>query len=227
MLHAIIYDFDGLIIETERPSYQSWLEVYQSFGHSLPFSTWSIIIGTTRGDFNPKLELEKLVGGKVDWEVVEARRQASENALIEAQPVLPGVEGYLRDSKRLGMKIGLASNSSRRWVIGHLSRIGLVDYFDCICTADEVEHLKPDPEAYQLVLNGLGVRAEEAIALEDSPIGVKAAKSAGLYCVAVPNEMTRQLSLAQADLRLESLTEMPLEVLLEKIKAVKTQGAAL
>jgi HAD superfamily hydrolase (TIGR01509 family) len=227
MIRAIIFDFDGLIIETERPSYQSWQEVYLSFGQPLPFSTWSVIIGTTRGGFNPRLELERLVGSEVDWEVVEPRRRASENALIEAQPILPGVEAYLRASKHMGLKTGLASNSSRRWVIGHLTRIGLVDYFEYICTADDVERLKPDPESYQSVLHGLGVEADEAIALEDSPIGISAAKAAGLYSVAVPNEMTRQLSLVQADFRLESLAEIPLATLLDKINSLKTQGAAL
>ena len=227
MIRAIIYDFDGLIIETERPSYQSWREIYQSFGHDLPLSTWSINIGTTRGEFNPRQELEQRVGGKIDWETVEARRQAIEEALILAQPVLPGAEGYLEASKRLGLKIGLASNSSRRWVVGHLTRIGLVGYFDCIRTADEVKNLKPDPESYRLVLHGLDVGAGEAVALEDSPLGIRAAKAAGLFCVAVPNEMTRPLALADADFRLESMAEMPLEMLLDKIKALKTQGAAL
>ena len=227
MIRAIIFDFDGLIIETERPSYQSWQEIYQSFGHNLPLSTWEINIGTTRGEFNPRLELEKLVGGKIEWEVAEARRQAIENALIEAQPILPGAEGYLWDSRQLGLKIGLASNSSRRWVVGHLTRIELVKYFDCICTADEVEQLKPAPESYRCVLHGLGVNAGEAIALEDSPIGIRAAKAAGLFCVAVPNEMTRRLSMAEADYRLESLAEKPLKALLDQIKAFKTQGAAL
>ena len=227
MIRAIIFDFDGLIIETERPSYQSWQEIYQSFGHNLPLSTWEINIGTTRGEFNPRLELEKLVGGKIDWEVAEARRQAIENALIEAQPILPGAEGYLWDSRQLGLKIGLASNSSRRWVVGQLTRIELVKYFDCIYTADEVEQLKPAPESYRCVLHGLGVNADAAIALEDSPIGIRAAKAAGLFCVAVPNEMTRRLSMAEADYRLESLAEMPLKALLDQIKAFKTQGAAL
>jgi HAD superfamily hydrolase (TIGR01509 family) len=215
LIRALIFDFDGLILETEGPSYQSWEQVYRSFGLSLPFSTWSTIIGTTQGEFDPQRELYKQVQGEVDWEAVELQRQASENALIEAQVVLPGVEQYLLEAKRLRLKLGLASSSSCRWVTGHLTRLGLKDCFDCICAADDVQHVKPDPELYLTVLNRLGMRAVEAIALEDSPLGIQAAKRAGLYCVAVPNPLTRQLALSQADIQVGSLVELPLERLLD------------
>jgi len=220
VIRALIFDFDGLILETEGPSYKSWEEVYQSFGLTLPFSIWSTIIGTTQGGFDPRLELQKQVSRQVDWDVVESRRQASEQALIEAQPVLPGVEQYLQDARRLGLKTGLASSSSCNWVIGHLKRLGLVDHFDCICASDDVQHTKPDPELYHSVLCGLGVRPNEAIALEDSPIGIRAAKQAGVYCVVVPNPLTSQLILNQADLLLGSLAEMSLEQLLNKVNAL-------
>jgi HAD superfamily hydrolase (TIGR01509 family) len=226
MIRAIIFDFDGLILETEEPTFQSWQEVYRSFGFSLPFSTWAIMVGTTRSDFDPRKELQMLVKDTIDWEDVETRRKASEYALIVAQPILPGAEQYLGDARRLGLKIGLASNSSRQWVIGHLTRLGLVEYFDCICTSDEVQNIKPDPEPYLFVLRGLEVNSDEAFALEDSPPGIGSAKGAGLYCVTVPNALTSQLVLSQADFQLNSLTEMPLEELLDKVNAIKTQRAA-
>ncbi len=217
MIRALIFDFDGLILETEGPSYQSWEALYHSYGLSLPFSTWSTIIGTTQGAFNPLLELQKQVKDKVDWEAVEAQRMAHEQELNEAQPILPGVQQYLRDARRLGLKIGLASSSSRKWVMGHLTRLGLDSYFDCVRTLDDVQHVKPYPELYLSVLQGLGVQADEAIALEDSPNGIRSAKSAGIYCVAVPNRLTSQLSLDQADLQLGTLSDMPLEQLLKKV----------
>ena len=219
MIRALIFDFDGLILETEGPSYKSWEEVYQSFGLALPFSTWSTIIGTTQGEFDPRIELQKQVKDRVDWDEIESRRQASEQAIIEAQSVLPGVEQYLHDARHLGLKTGLASSSSCNWVVGHLKRLGLVDHFDCICASDDVQHTKPDPELYQCVLRGLGVRADEAIALEDSPIGIQSAKQAGVFCVVVPNPLTSQLILSQADLLLGSLAEMSLEQLLNKVNA--------
>ncbi len=219
MIRALIFDFDGLILETEGPSYQSWITVYRSFGLSLPFSTWSSIIGTTQGPFDPLTELKRQVMDKVDWTAVELQRQASEQALIDVQPVMPGVEQYLQDAQQLGLKIGLASSSSRKWVLGNLDRLGLVSYFDCIRASDDVRWVKPDPELYCSVLSGLGVQASEAIALEDSPNGIQAAKNARVYCVAVPNMLTSQLSLSQADLQLTSLAELPLLQLLDRINS--------
>jgi HAD superfamily hydrolase (TIGR01509 family) len=219
LIRALILDFDGLILETEGPSYQTWEEVYHSFGLSLPFSIWSTIIGTTQGEFDPQRELQKQVKGEVDWKAVEARRQAAENALLEAQAILPGVEQYLSDAKRLGITLGVASSSSSEWVTRHLSRLGLSGCFDCVCTADDVERVKPDPELYLTALERLGIRSDEAIAFEDSPLGIQAAKRAGLFCVVVPTLLTRQLSLQQADYRMESLSELPLEQLLLMVNA--------
>jgi beta-phosphoglucomutase-like phosphatase (HAD superfamily) len=101
-----------------------------------------------------------------------------------------------------------------------------VDCFDCIRTSDDVQRIKPDPELYLSVLCGLEVKADEAFALEDSPIGIRSAKGAGLYCIAVPNDLTRQLVLTQADFQLDSLAKMPLEELLHKVNIIKTQRAA-
>jgi HAD superfamily hydrolase (TIGR01509 family) len=216
-IRALIFDFDGLILETEGPSYQSWKAVYRSFGISLPFSTWSTIIGTTQGPFNPMQELQKRVKGEVDWEALEARRMASEQALNEAQPILPGVEEYLQDAHRMGLKTGLASSSSRNWVMGHLTRLRLDSFFDCIRASDDVQFVKPHPELYLSVLDGLNVTPQEAIALEDSPNGIQSAKQAGIYCVAVPNPLTKRLQLSQADMVLDSLAEMPLSQLSKKV----------
>jgi HAD superfamily hydrolase (TIGR01509 family) len=217
MIRALIFDFDGLVLETEGPSYQSWVEVYRSFGQSLPFSIWSKIIGTTQATFDPRLDLQTRVNEPVDWDRVEAERQKNETALIEAQAMLPGVEAYLNSARRLGLKIGLASSSSCQWVTGHLTRLGLEDYFDCIRASDDVKHVKPDPALYLTVLHALEVRADEAIAFEDSPIGIHSAKQAGLYCIAIPNPLTSQLNLDEADFRMCSLADIPLEQLLTLI----------
>jgi len=226
MISAVIFDFDGLIIETEGPTYQSWQEIYQSFGCALPFSIWSSMVGTTQSDFDPRRELERLVKKSLNWEEIEIKRQFTENALIEAQPILPGVEDYLRDARRLGLKMGIASNSPSTWVTKYLARHGLQDYFDTLSTSDYVPHLKPDPALYLSALSGLRVEADQAFALEDSPLGIRSAKRAGLYCVAVPNELTCKLDLSQADFQVDSLGDMPLEELLHVVNSIKTQRAA-
>lgn len=213
MIKALVFDFDGLILETEGPIYQSWQEQYAEYGIPLPLETWGQIIGTS-DHFDVFGELERQAGGKLDREAVIARQKARETALVEGQPVRPGVEQYLQDARRLGLKIGLASSSSCAWVTGHLRRLGLLDYFDCICARDDVRLTKPDPQLYTLAVSRLEVAPGEAVAIEDSPNGILAAKRAGLHCLAVPNELTRQLSLEQADLCVDSLADFPLEKLL-------------
>lgn len=227
MIRAIIFDFDGLILETEEPTYQSWAQVFESFGFELPFSTWMANVGTTRGDFDPVGELERLLEGNVDWQRIEAWRREIENTLIESQPVLPGAEQYVRDAMRLGYLVGLASNSPSDWIQRHLGRLGLLDCFDCLCTSDFVKHIKPDPELYLNALHALHVDAEDAIALEDSIIGVQAARRAEIFCVAVPNPLIRGQAFSQASYQIRSMEELPLEELIQRIEMLKTQGAVV
>jgi HAD superfamily hydrolase (TIGR01509 family) len=227
MLRAIIFDFDGLILETEEPTYKSWAEIYTSFGFPLSFSTWMANVGTTQGDFDPQRELERLVTDHLDWPQIEARRRLIEDRLIEAQVALPGAEQYLHDARRLGYKVGIASNSPIDWVTKYLTRLGLVDCIDYFSTSEHVQHIKPDPEIYLNALRGLSVRADEAIALEDSLIGVRAARRAGLFCVAVPNPLIKGATFDEANYQLASLEELLLESLLLRILPLKTQEAAL
>jgi HAD superfamily hydrolase (TIGR01509 family) len=211
---GLVFDFDGLILDTEGPEYQSWLEIYGDHACELPLSVWSACIGTAMDVFNPYDYLESQYGKAVDREAVRAKHKARCAELLEGQLVLPGVREYVLDAKRLGIKLGVASSSSRWWVAGHLERLGLMEYFDCVRTRDDVTHSKPEPDLFLSAAECLGLRPEEAIAIEDSPNGVTAAKRAGLFCVAVPNLVTRELPLEHADLVLTSLAELPLEQLL-------------
>ena len=115
------------------------------------------------------------------------------------------------------MRLGVASSSSRAWVDGHLTRLGLRGYFEVVRCRDDVAVVKPDPALYRAVLQATGVAATEAVALEDSPNGVWAAKRAGMACVAVPNPLTARLDLSHADFTLRSLTELPLAALLARL----------
>ena len=218
MIRAIIFDFDGLILETEEPVYRSWQELYANYNCQLSFDDWATLIGTVANEFEPMSALEKQLGSQLpDREALEARRHRRETELVMARPLQPGVLAYLQDARRLKLKIGLASTSSAKWVKGHLTRLGLIDYFDCIRTGDDVSQVKPSPELYLATLSALELSASEAIALEDSPNGITAAKRAGLFCVAVPNILTRRLPLEHADLRLESLASMPLSELIRQV----------
>jgi HAD superfamily hydrolase (TIGR01509 family) len=218
MIKALIFDFDGLIVDTEMSSYQTWQEIYAEHDCQLPFSTWATCIGGSPQLFDPCEYLEQQIGRPILREEIRLRRRQRHIRIVEAQPVLPGVEDYMLSAKRLGLKIGLASSSSHEWVDSHLARLGLIDYFDSIKCFDDVKHTKPDPDLYLAVLDALGVHGQQAIALEDSPNGVIAAQQAGIFCVVVPNPVTSQLSLVHADLCLSSLTDVSLEQLLAKVQ---------
>jgi HAD superfamily hydrolase (TIGR01509 family) len=221
MIEAIIMDFDGVILETEGPIFQSWQEAYRKYGCRLTYEDWSAVIGIASGDFDPFAALEAQLGQPVDRAKEGANRLQRELELVYRQPVMPGVVEFLKEARLLGFKIGLASSSSYAWVGGHLTRLGLLEYFDVIRTNDDVKRGKPDPDLYLAALQGLHTRPDRAIALEDSYHGVRSAQLAGIFCVAVPTEMTRRLPVEQADLCIDSLTSLPLPKLIAEVERIK------
>jgi beta-phosphoglucomutase-like phosphatase (HAD superfamily) len=191
VIRALIFDFDGLIIDTEWPDFRSWQEIYEAYGCTLSRDEWSRWIGTL-GLFDPHARLEEELGRSLDRTEVRVQRRTRFDALMVGQPILPGVVSILDAAQQRGLKLGIASSSPRSWVGGFLGPLGLASTFDTL----------------------QGVTAHQAVALEDSPNGVRAAKRAGLYCVAVPNSMTRGLVLDHADLQVDSLADLSLDELL-------------
>lgn len=214
-IKALVFDFDGLILDTEGPVFQSWQELFKKYGYQLTIEDWQIVIGSAEGTASFFNNLEGKLGEPLDIEKVGPARLAREVELIANQPIRPGVRQYIQDALEMRLKLGVASSSSCKWVMGHLERRGLKPSFDCIMGSDDVAVTKPDPTVYLAVLDRLGVSPAEAIAFEDSPNGVLAAKRAGMYCVAVPNSLTRQLRIEGADLLLDSLEDLSLAQLLE------------
>ncbi len=212
-IEALVFDFDGLILETEGPAFDTWAEIYREHGHVLPLEQWHLSIGTDRG-FEPVDYLAALVGEGLDRVATQKRRDARKDELIAALDVMAGVREYINDARRLGLKMAIASSASRRWVVGHIERLGIHAHWDAVLTRDDVARSKPSPDLYVAATKALDVAPEHAVALEDSPHGIAAAKDAGLRAVAVPNALTKDLDLSRADVRLSSLAEMPLAKLL-------------
>jgi HAD superfamily hydrolase (TIGR01509 family) len=220
-IKALIFDFDGLILETEGADLQSWQELFDAYGGEIPFSKWSTLIGTEEGTFDPANELEEQIGRKLDWGRLKPQRYQRWLDLIESQSILPGVMEYLEDGKRMGFKIGVASCSPLAWLDRHLSRLGILGYFDVIRGKEHVRITKPDPAIYLAALAALQVSGGQAIAFEDSPNGIQAAKAAGLFCITVPNGLTSSLPLDRADLHMRSLADMRLSELLQKVEEMR------
>ena len=216
MIRAIVFDFDGLILDTEEPVYRSWLEVYQAHGEELPFERWVQTVGSTTLGFHPQHHLEERLGRALPKDVLD-RRIGRRTEMILSQEVLPGVVQHLEAARAARLKLGIASSSTGEWVRGHLARLGILEYFDCLRCRDDVANVKPEPDLYVAVLDCLDVPGAQAIAIEDSPNGIAAAKRAGMLCVAIPNTITSQLDLSHADLVLNSLAEVTLAELLERL----------
>jgi HAD superfamily hydrolase (TIGR01509 family) len=218
MIEALIFDFDGLILDTESPDLQSWEEIYGEYGVTFPISTWMSALGGSPDLFNPYSYLESQLNGHVNLEEIQAKKRRRENELVKEQSPLPGVIETIDDAKRLGLKLAVASSSKRDWVIPHLSRLGLLTRFKSVKCADDVLQTKPAADLFYAVLHELELQAMNAIVFEDSPNGILAARRAGIFCVVVPNLITSRLTLDNADLRLSSLAEMPLNDLLHCVR---------
>jgi HAD superfamily hydrolase (TIGR01509 family) len=218
---ALLFDFDGLILDTETPEYQVWQAIYREHGFELPDEEWGKIIGGYGiSRFDAAEHLSLLSQGRLDSVSLRDRHRSESHAITIAQSVLPGVMDYLHEAKRLELKLAIASSSPHSWVDTHARRLGVFDYFDEVICADEVGpgRTKPNPDLFQTALDRLKVRANEAIVFEDSPNGVRAARSAGIFVVAVPNTVTSRLLIENANLTLSSLTDLSLAALLDKVK---------
>lgn len=216
MIQALVFDFDGLILDTEWPEFQAWQELCLEYQVELALETWLPCVGTgaTTQVFDPHTYLETQVGYTLDRAAIRARFLPRHHELVAAQPILPGVEALLGEARQRGLGLAVASSSSRTWVDGHLRRLDLLKYFDTLACGNEVARTKPYPDLYQAALAQLGVQAHQAIAFEDSLNGMRAAQQAGIFCIVVPNPLTQHLVFEPLDLRLPSLADVTLDEIL-------------
>ena len=208
-LEAVIFDFDGLILDTEAAQFTIWSRIFQEHGATLAFDRWIVCIGTS-GNYDPASHLEELSGGAVDRAAVLARARGDEASHIRALPVMAGVLDRLEEATTLGIKTAIASSSQIDWVQGHLGHRGMVDRFQVISVRHAGVRAKPAPDIYLAALKELEVPAGNAVAFEDSMNGIAAARDAGVYCIAVPNTMTAGMDLSRANRRVDSLAQVSL-----------------
>jgi HAD superfamily hydrolase (TIGR01509 family) len=216
MISALIFDFDGLLVDTETPAFESWRGIYAAYGHELSLELWQGALGTNHG-FDTLAHLAALLGEPIDRDELMARRRASKHALSAEQPLLPGAREILEQARDLHFPCALASSSDRAWIDEWLTLHNIAEYFACVRTADDVTLTKPAPDLFLRAAECLGVPPAECLVFEDSPNGILAAQAAGMRCVAVPGAITRQLALPTTDLVIESLDAMTLVEILSKI----------
>jgi HAD superfamily hydrolase (TIGR01509 family) len=206
-IHAIVFDFDGLIVDTETPGFVSWQEIYEELGATLRIEDWRHATGYV-GGFDPAIHLEKILGRRVDWSRILPKREARNWELTVQASTLPGIEGLMIAAKERRLRTGVASNSGNGWVEDGLRRLGLRRYVDTVVSRDMVVNPKPAPDIYLKTVQTLQVDPAHAVALEDSEPGCRAAKQAGLKAVAIPNRFSERQDLSVADLVVKSATEL-------------------
>lgn len=214
MLRALVFDFDGLILDTETPLVDSYAEVHAA--HGVPFDRQALLDATGEAEF--AFDPWHGFSPHADRAALELERRTRKNELTLRQPIMPGVVPLLAAAEAAGLRLGVASNSTHSWVDTHLERLGLLDRFEFLACRGDAPSPKPDPDLYRLVLHRFGLRGHEAVALEDSHTGVRAAKRANLWAVAAPNGATAHQDFSDADLRVTSLAEVALDDLLVRFR---------
>ncbi|GMA15815.1 HAD family hydrolase [Deinococcus metallilatus] len=187
-LRALIFDFDGTILDTETREFHHWQVLYRTHGRELALSDWQRGVGTWDA-FDPWAGLPEHV--QADRERVRAGLHERILADIAEQDLRPGVRAVLEEVRAAGLRLALATSSDRAWVTRWMAQHDLLDLFEVLATRDDVRRVKPDPELYVLAAGRLGLRPEECLAVEDSLNGATAALAAGLRVVVVPNDVTR------------------------------------
>jgi HAD superfamily hydrolase (TIGR01509 family) len=215
MLKALIFDFDGLILDTETPEVLVWQTIYREQGFELPVHEWEKTVGGYGiSTFDAAEHLSHLSQGRLDAVSMRTRYREESGLLIEASSILPGVLEIIHEARESGVRVAIGSSSPHSWVDTHLKRLGIFHFFNPVICQDDVPpgKTKPNPDIYLKVLDMLKVQNTEAVVFEDSPNGVLAARRAGIFVVAVPNGLTALMNVS-GDLTVSSLAEMSLQKL--------------
>jgi HAD superfamily hydrolase (TIGR01509 family) len=202
---AVVFDFDGVIIDSMSTLIASWSEEFERYGAT--FDDAAVLVCTLMADqaHDPYEWLAARAQDHFDADECRSRRHAREHELVRRQEALPGVVECLKLVRDQGLPIAIASGSSREWVLGHLHRLELDTYFDVVCCAEDVTRGKPAPDLYLLAAQRLSVEPSNCLAVEDSLVGLRAAQAAGCRCVVVANPITKNQEFRQPHVLLEYL----------------------
>lgn len=219
MIKGLIFDFDGLIIDTETPEIVAWQRIYNEHKVAFPLEEYTYSIGAMYNNQKPITNLVEKSSSKLDREEIKNRHHALFLELINKEKLRPGLLGLIGEAKRKNLKIGVASSSSRDWVEGHLKRLEIFDLFNAISTLEDVQTVKPAPDLFVDNMAKLSIEAHQTIVFEDSPNGITAAKKAGTFCIAIPNPTTKELDINHADRVYDSFEYIDLETLVVSLSS--------
>lgn len=225
MFKALLFDFDGLLMDTESPEVEIWREIYAEHEAEFPIDVWvQKVVGSTLANFDVAAHLASVTGRTLDLAAVHKRVHALRLERQARLPAMPGVQEILSDARALDLRLAVVSSSSHSWVDGYLVQLKIADFFECVICREDAPRVKPAPDLYLKALASLQLTAGECLAFEDSPNGVLAARSAGLRVVGVPNPVTVHAGRLSADLVVSSLQELPLDQILARLDGHRPAG---
>ncbi len=203
---AMIFDFDGVLLDTEWAIFNSWAELYRREGCTLSVQDYEVCLGAGYSRWDPAAHLEFLTGKSYDWDSENASRQVSIERTLASQSLMPGAPELLTWCREHAIRMVVASSSSRRWVAGWLEHLKADRFFERLFCRTDGFAVKPAPDLFLAAREFLDIPARDCLVIEDSANGVLAARNAGIPCLAIPNRMTAASDLSAATVRLPSLT---------------------
>ena len=209
---AVIFDFDGIVLDSETPEYESHRRIYQRCGVELTVDEWCGVIGTW-SEGHDEQWFARLCERAAEPPVRDdyfAERRRIFDEVIPPSP-MHGIRELLEALRAAGIPTAIASSAPARWVAGAVERLGIRGLFDAVVTGDEVAHRKPAPDVYLEAARRLGVAPAQAIAIEDSGPGIAAGRAAGMRVVAIPHWLTQRHDLSGADLTVAHAGELTVD----------------
>lgn len=205
---AVLFDFDGVLVDTEWAIYQAWRRTFQQHGHDLPLEIYTRCIGSDFATWSPKTHLEELSGLDFDWHDLDSRRQQEITGELDRERPMSGATELLARLNGSGTRRAVVSSSSHHWVDGWLGKLGLADAFETTVCRGDAPRIKPAPDLYLEAARRMDLDPANCLVIEDSLNGVKSAKAAGMAVWVVPNRVTDSLDFSPADGKFPSLLEL-------------------
>lgn len=213
-LAAVVFDFDGVVLDSETPEYEAHRRMFERCGRVLSVEEWCSEIGIWSDDQDERWfsRLRPAPNAPSSLEAFRAERRRLFNELVPRTP-MSGILDLLDALDDAELPAAIASTSPSRWVIPAAERLGVARRFVTIVTADDVRSRKPAPDVYLEAVRRLNVRAAETVAIEDSEPGIAAARAAGMKTIAIPHRLTERHDLSAADLQVKEACDLTLAAL--------------
>ncbi|MCW4467815.1 HAD family phosphatase [Flavobacterium sp. MFBS3-15] len=212
MRKAVIFDMDGVVVNTEPIGYSANQKMYKALGITVPDEIYSTFIGNS-----DKNIIQKLKGlyqiEKTHEELLEEKYRFYFEAFDNASDLelIPGVKDLIIELHAKGIKLLLASSASKRKIKAVFTRFGLHPYFDAKISGEDFEFSKPNPDIFLEAVKQSGFSKDECIIIEDSTNGIKSAKAAGVYCIGYRSEHSMGQDTSLADMVISDFKELDFE----------------